>query len=221
MKKIHRIKPIAILLAAALTLLACDSSTLIAALGPTETPTRAPRATFTPKPEFTETPETSPTPEATAPPNATATRTRVPATRAPTARPAATAIPAPAFEWKQASHGSQGKCNAGPSTFEIKGRVHDGTAYVGGVTVVLLDKAGKTVATGVSRYPIELNPEFGISCFEVRNIFSYQLDASSGWFNGPLIVRLVRSKTDLTPISTDASISFTSSGGRWYIDWTK
>jgi len=202
-------------------LLACDAGNLIAFVSPTSTPTRTPRPTFTPRPTVTPTPEDTPTPAPTA------TLVPSPTTRRPaaTVRPATkapTAPPAPQFEWKQASHGNQGRCPAGPGTFEIKGRISSpGEGYVGGITVVLLGKSGKVIGKTTSRYPIELNPEWGVSCFEEKNMFNYQLDASAGWFDGPLTLRLVRSATDLTPISTDVKITFDASGGRYYIDWER
>lgn len=208
-----------------LATLACNAATEFLALtSPTETPTRTPRPTFTPRPVFTPTPEDTPTPETTEAPAASPTPTKRPVVtaRPATAKPVVpTAPPAPQFAWKQSSSADQGRCDAGPSVYEIAGRVHDGKAYVGGIHVVLIDKNGKVIAQTDSLYPINLNPESFVSCFAKQNINSYKLDASPGWFNGPLTLRLTRSATDLTPISTDVKINFDSSGGRYYIDWTQ
>lgn len=207
----------------ALALLACEAGNLVAMINPpTVTPTRTLRPTFTPRPAATDTPEDTATPEATDTPAAspTATKRVVVATRAPT-KPAATAPPPPPqFAWKVLSNDDKhGKCDAGPSTYEIKGRVWGPTDYAGGIHVVLLDNAGKVASQMDSRFPIELNPEWNVSCFESKNLFNYQLDASAARNNGPLTVRLTKSAGDLTPISPSATVNFDASGGRYYIDF--
>ncbi|MBI5651607.1 MAG: hypothetical protein HZC40_14365 [Chloroflexi bacterium] len=210
-----------------LALLACDAGTLIAMANPTTTPTRTPRPTFTPRAIATTTPEEPPTPEPTETSSASPTQTRrvvaTTASRPATAKPAApTAPPAPQFLWKQSSSGNQGRCDAGPGVFEIKGRINaPGKGYIGGVNAVALDKDGKIVAQFVSLgTDPPLNPEWSVSCFEEKNIFNYKLDVSAGRGNGPITLRLTRSANDLTPVSADLKIDI-SQGGRWYIDWTQ
>jgi hypothetical protein len=217
-----RVLTIGIVLVIALTLLACNMDTLTALVGPTTTPTptRTPRPTFTPRPSAT--PEASPTPEATATaaasptPTSRAAVTVRPATKAPTA-PAPTRSP---FIWRRRDNlDQQGMCPAGPGTFEVKGRIMQNNAYVGGIHIIALDSSGKVIAQMDSLYPEQMNPEWGVNCREAKNLFSYQLDVSAGRNSQPIIVRIVRSATDLTPISPDVAIQFGPEGGRYYLDW--
>ncbi|MBI5305059.1 MAG: hypothetical protein HY868_23205 [Chloroflexi bacterium] len=223
----NRVRVLLVLVLAALTVLACDTSSFVALLDQsTPTPTRTPRPTFTPRPSFTPTPEDTPTPEPTATSAASATPTRrgttAPVVKPPTAKPVTAPPPAPTFAWKQRQDMSaQGRCDAGPSVYEVKGRIHDGTDYVGGIHVVVLDKDGKVVAQKDSWPRDQMNLEWGVNCREEKNLFNYQLDISAGRSSGPLILRLTRSATDLTPISTDIRIDVDGNGGRWYLDWTK
>ncbi len=211
------------LVTVALVLLACEAGNLVALVNaPTATPTRTLRPTFTPRPVATDTPEDTPTPEATDTPAPSPTATKRVATAKPATPKPATAAPPPPpqFAWKVlANDGSHGKCEAGPGTYEIKGRVWGPSDYDGGIHVVLLDNAGKVVAQMDSRYPIELNPEWNVSCFESKNLFNYQLDASAARNNGPLTLHLTKSAGDLTPISPNATVTFDASGGRYYIDF--
>lgn len=211
------------LLIVAAILLACNLETFTALLpAGTATPTRTPRPTFTPR--ATPTPEESPTPEPTATTAASPTPTqRVvatarPAPKAPTAPPAP---PKPQFIWRRADNlAMQGLCPAGPGTYEIKGRIQQNGEYVGGVHVVALDSTGKIITQADSTPKEYLNPEWGVNCREAKNIFSYQLDVSAGRGNQPIIVRITRSASDLTPISPDVPVTFDASGGRFYLDWT-
>jgi hypothetical protein len=204
----------------ALTLLACNLETFTALLpAGTATPTRTPRPTFTPR--ATATQELPPTPEPTATSAASPTPTqRVVATTRPVTK-APPAPPKPQFEWRQNPDniGSQGLCPAGPGTYEIKGRIRRNNEYVGGVHVVALDSTGKIVAQTDSTPKEYLNPEWGVNCREEKNLFSYQLDVSAGRNNQPIIVRITRSASDLTPISPDIPIRFEADGGRYYLDW--
>lgn len=204
-----------------LTLLACNLdtvTTLVARATTTPTSTRTPRPTFTPY--YTATPEPTATPEVTATrapsftPTARAVVTARPATKAPTAPPA------PQFPWRRRDNlDQQGMCPAGPGTFEVKGRIMQNNQYVGGIHIIALDSTGKVIARMDSLYPQQLNPEWGVNCRESKNMFNYQLDVSAGRGNQPIIVRIVRSSTDLTPISPDVAIQFGSEGGRYYLDW--
>ncbi len=213
------------ILSLALMALACDAGTLVALVRPpTETPTRTPRPTFTPRPSVTDTPEDTSTPQATDTPEASSTPTRRAVVATP--RPAATKIPAPPpppqFAWQVKSNdGSHGKCATGAPTFQVKGRIFSGSDYLAGVHVVLLDKDSKVVAQGDSWGRDQMNLEFGVSCFEDKNLFNYQLDGTAGWFNGPLILRLTKSASDPTPISPNVPITWDASGGRYYIDFVQ
>ena len=110
-------------------------------------------------------------------------------------------------------------CPAGPGTYEVKGRIRRNDDYAGGVHVVLLDSTGKIISQMNSTPKEYLNPEWGVSCFEEKNLFSYQLDGSAGRMNQPFTVRITRSASDLTPISPDIKITFGPDGGRYYLDW--
>jgi hypothetical protein len=209
---------------AAMVLLACDAGTFVAMVNPpTPTPSRTPRPTFTPRPAETETPQPSLTPAATDTPEASPTPTKRAATaRPPTPRPAATVPPAPVLAWTVKSNdGTHGKCPTGAPVYEIKGRVFAGSDYLGGVHVVLLDHSGKIVTQINSWGRDQMNLEFGVSCFEEKSLFNYQLDGTAGWSSGPLTLRLTNSAGDLTPISPDVPITWDASGGRYYIDFVK
>lgn len=224
----NRVRIMLVMMFAALTLLACDTGTFVSMLNrATPTPTRTPRPTFTPRAVATPTPEDTPTPEPTATsaasPTATRRATTAPVVKPPTAKPVVVAPPpAPTFAWKQrADQSMQGRCDAGPGVYEVKGRIHDGTDYVAGINVMVLDKDNKIVAqkTSVSRQ--EMNLEWGVNCREEKNLFNYQLDISAGRATGPLVLRLTRAPNDQTPISPDIRIDIDANGGRWYYDWSK
>lgn len=104
--------------------------------------------------------------------------------------------------------------------FEIKGRIWSST-YIGGIHVVVLDKSGRIAVQTDSWGPESMNPEWGVSCFEEKNSYNYQMDISAARESGPLTLRLTNGKNDPTPISTDVQINIPSGGGRWYIDWVK
>jgi hypothetical protein len=209
----------------AMGLLACEATNIVAFLNqPTETPTRTPRPTFTPRPSETSTPEDTPTPEATDTPEASPTSTkRAVIVRSPTPKPTTPPQPTtPQFAWHQDPNtGNQGWCDAGPSVFEVKGRTVSGGDYVGGIHVVVIDRDGKVINQMDSLYRIQMNLEEHVNCREVRSLFSYQLDFSAARNNGPMTVRLTKSATDLTPISTDIKFDVDSSGGRWYYNFVK
>jgi len=221
---LNRVRGMLVILLAALTLLACDTSTFVSLLNrSTPTPTMTRRPTFTPRPAATPTPEDTPTPEPTATTAASPTPTRRPVVvatpRPPTAKPPV-APPAPVFAWKQSPSGNQGRCDAGPSVYEVKGRVHDGAGYTAGIHVMALDKDNKIIAQSDSWGPGQMNPEWGVSCFESKNNYNYQLDLSAGRNATGVRLRLTRGLNDQTPISPDVPIDLSTSG-RWYIDWTK
>lgn len=204
-----RVLMFSVFLVVALTILACDSETFSAFLEEgTATPTRTPRPTFTPR--ATSTPEDTPTPEVTPTLAASPTPTQRPTIRPATKAPATpTAVPKPQFEWKQSSSGNQGLCPQTDGTFEVKGRINaPGVGYVGGVHVVLTDKGGKIISQMDSLSPDQMNLEWGVSCFEDKNLFNYQLDATAGRGNQPMILHLTRSASDLTPISPDVKLDF-------------
>ncbi len=207
----------------AFALLACDAGEIVALVSPTTpTPTRTPRPTFTPRPQFSPTPESSPTPEVTDTPLPTiAAPTRPPTAKPVVVAPKPTSPPPPPQPQLFHRDPGQGMCTTGSPVFEVKGRIKIGSTWAEGVHVIALDKAGKVVAQTNSWGELQLNPEWGVSCFQEKNLYNYQMDVSAGWFNGPLTLRLTKSATDLTPISTDEKLTFDATGGRYYIDWVK
>ncbi len=204
-------------------LLACDASNVVAlVVKPTDTPTRTPRPTFTPRPSDTPTPEATATPAATDTPLASSTPTKRAVVATP--RPAATKPPAPPppppLPWHQSPNlDNQGLCPAGPGSFQVKGRIQENGQYTGGIHIVLFDSTGKVIDQMDSFYEIQMNLEEHVNCRETRNRFNYQLDASAGRMNQPMTLRIVKSATDLTPISSDVKLDFPPDGGRYYIDW--
>ncbi len=207
-----------------LALLACEVGNFVALVNPpTETPTRTPRPTFTPRPAATDTPEDTPTPDATNTPEASPTPTKRPVNtaRPVTPKPSATsAPPPPQFAWTvHANDDTHGKCSTGAPVYEVKGRIFAKNDYVGGAHVVLIDHSGKIIAQRESWGRDQMNLEWGVSCFETKNLFNYQIDGTAGWSNGPLILRLTKSAGDLTPTSPDVPITWDAAGGRYYIDF--
>ena len=208
----------------ALALLACEAGSLVAMINPpTATPTRTLRPTFTPRPAATETPEDTATPEATETLAESPTLTRRPTARPATPKPAGTATPAPPqFAWHQDPNVDiQGWCDAGPSVYEVKGRIMSGGKYAPAIHVVVLDRNGSMVAQMDSLFEEQMNLEEHVNCREVRNRFNYQLDVSAARFSGPLTLRLTKSAADLTPISTDIKFDVNENGGRWYYNFSK
>jgi len=115
--------------------------------------------------------------------------------------------------------GSQGLCPAGPSVYEIKGRIMLNGKYTGGIHVIALDSTGKITNQMDSLYEEQMNLEWGVNCREDKNRFNYQLDVSAGRMNQPFNVRITRGANDLTPLSADVQIRFEADGGRFYLDW--
>jgi hypothetical protein len=139
-----------------------------------------------------------------------------------TAKPTLTSPPPPpTFLYHQDPNTSnQGRCDAGPSVFEVKGRVINSGNYLGGIHVVILDNSGKIVNQQNTIEPIQMNLEEHVSCFEVRGRYNFQLDISASRNNGPMILRLTKAAGDLTPISNDISIPVdANAGGRWYFNF--
>lgn len=207
----------------AAVLLACDGGPLTAMISPpTATSTRTPRPTFTPRPTDTPTEVDTPTPDVTDTPEATPTETRRPVARA-TAKPTPPPAPTtPKFIYHQDANTSiQGRCDTGPSVFEVKGRVINNGNYQGGVHVVILGHDGKIVNQQDTIEPIQMNLEEHVSCFEVRGRYNFQLDISAGRMNSPMTLRLTRGAGDLTPISNDITFDVDPNvGGRWYYNFS-
>ncbi|MBI3913353.1 MAG: hypothetical protein HY327_04100 [Chloroflexi bacterium] len=200
----------------ALSLLACDSSTLVASLAATPTPTRTPRPTFTPQPEITDTPQPSPIPAATA----TSTRAVVTAApRPPTAKPAPTQVPAPQFTVQLTE---SYPCPQTSPVYEIAARIQDPNPpkrFVGGYVLEIRSPDGSFSKTGISVPSGQEYESFlgGTDC-KAQNFWYYNLkvDAAEVRGHAPFLARIVRSTTDRTPISADVTIDFMQPT-RWII----
>lgn len=199
-----------------LTILACDTSDVIALLGatPTPIPTRTPRATFTPRP-----PDETATPEATATVNKTPTRVAVATARPPTAKPATAAPAAPQFP---VTLTESYPCPQTAAVYEIAARIQDPNPpkrFLGDYVIEIrspdgsFNKIGLSVPSG-QEYATFLG---GTDC-RAANFWPYnvKIDAAEVRGQGPFLVRIVRSDKDRTPISADVTVDF-KQPTRWII----
>jgi len=217
------------------TFSACGGIPFVAQNSATETPTRrAARPTFTPKAkaspteeiepteEPTETEEPQPTDEPTAIP-ATVKPTKQAAAPKPTKPPAPTEPPKPKFSINITSQFicSQDGIN------EVVVNVKKGRALVEGVFFAAFDAGGRLLQDGAeknlitSTYPVSVSTAGNCrlsGSFENPVINNGKLDVADVVRRGtnPIIIRFVKSETDLTPISEDIRIDF-GTGGRYWI----
>lgn len=208
----------------ALTLLACEATNLVAMINPpTETPTRTPRPTFTPFPSDTPTPEDTATVAPTDTPEPSPTPTRravvVPASRpAPTKPPAAP--PKPQFAMNLIDGYS---CPQSGPVWQVIARVNRSTPpaiFLGGYTVALLSPSGQILKTDVTVPDGQQVNGLWINC-RVDKVFPYnsKIDAPDLRGQGPFIVRVIKSKTDPTPLSPDYTVNF-SQQAIWFVFFT-
>lgn len=214
---------------------ACNSVPFIAQNSATETPTRrAARPTFTPKAIASPTVELEPTepptetdePQATDEPTAvpvTAKPTKKPVTPKPTTPPQPTVPPKPKFSIAVTS---QFLCEQ-DGINEVVVSVKRGKASIEGVFFaafdlgghLLQDGAGKNLVT--STYPVSVSTAGNCKLsgsFENPVINNGKLDVVDAVRRGanPIIIRFVKSESDLAPISEDMKIDF-GKGGRYWI----
>lgn len=228
---------ILIVLAALASITACGGVPFVAQNEPTATATRRIRPTFTPKPRPTATKEVTPTdlPEPTdetAPTDEPPTNEPAPATKAPTKKPVApkptsppepTAVPKPQFAVNVTS---QYLC-AQPGIYEIAFNVKKGKAFAEGTAFAAFDSGGNLLRDGAEKelvsttYPASQST--GSNCrlsgsFDTPNVDNGKLDVGDAARRGvsPIIIRFVKSPTDLTPISADIPVNF-GEGGRYWI----
>jgi hypothetical protein len=214
---------------------ACGGVPFIAQNEPTATATRRIRPTFTPKPRPTDTPEVTPTDEPTetqVPETTTEPPTQVPVTKAPTKVPAAprpTKPPAPTEPPKPAfavTVTSQYLCEQ-DGIFEVALNAKKGKAFIEGLYFAAFDSGGRLLQDGAGKnlvsatYPASQST--GSNCrlsgsFDTPNIDNGKLDVGDAVRAGtnPIIIRFVKSATDMTPISPDITINF-GKGGRYWI----
>jgi hypothetical protein len=230
--------PALVTLSLALFAVGCGSVPFVAQVEPTATSTRAPRPTFTPKPRATptetEAPEPTEEPEPTLVEEPTAepeipTATSIAPTRAatrpprPTQPPQPTAPPAPQFTVNATS---KYMCPQ-EGIFEVTLNTKKGRAFVEGQWFAAFDMGGRLLQDGAGKdlksatYPPSQST--GSNCqqsgsFDSPNIDTGKLDVGDAVRQGinPLVIRFIRSETDLTPISPDFVIDF-GTGGRYWI----
>lgn len=214
----------------------CDSLPLIAPSNPTATPSRTPRPTFTPKPRITPTEiaelepteEPQPTEEPTFEPEPP-TATPRPATRAPTRRPQPpppTKPPEPTKPQFLVNPTSQYLCPQ-EGIFEVIVNAKKGRAFAGGLVFAAFDTAGNLLKNGAGQDMIAqtesaISISIGANCrveatFENPNASNGKIDVGDAVRAGinPIIIRFVRSRSDLTPISPDIRIDFGKGGQYW------
>jgi hypothetical protein len=214
----------AVVLVLALTLLACDTGNLIAFQNATATPTKTPRPTFTPQPSLTPTPEDTPTPlpavtdTPKVPPTATRrAATARPATKAPTVPPPP---PKPSFS---VTIDSGYFCDqANDPIWEVVARFNRSSdrAFAEGYVFGVFTADGRLLTT-TEVSPSNEYTERGIdiNCRAPKFYpYSVKKDVSQFRMQVPLIIRVVRSKTDLTPLSPDFKADF-AQPGRYFIEY--
>lgn len=218
--KSKRLFGIAGLLSLALLALACDAGSLVALVKPpTETPTRTLRPTFTPRPSATDTPEDTATPAATDTPEASPTATRRAVVATP--RPAATKPPAPPPPPQFPVSFQDGyMCPQSGPVWQVIARVNRSSPpaiFLGGYTVGLFSPSGALIKTDETVPDGQQVNGLWINC-RVDKVFPYnsKLDAPELRGQGPFIVRVIKSKTDLTPLSPDFKVDF-SQQSIWFV----
>lgn len=198
-----------------LAILACDTGSLVSLVSPTATRTKTPRPTFTPLPTSTSTPEDTPAPAATDTPNVPpsptkrATATVRPATPKPTVPPAP---PPPQFP---VTFQEGYDCSQGGPVYEIIGRINRSSSppiFLGNYVLALLSPDGRLLKTAESVPDGQQVMGLDINC-RVSKWYPYniKIDASEFRGQGPFIVRIVKSKTDATPLSADFPVDFSQS----------
>ncbi len=211
------------LFAAMLIVLACDTSSFIALNNPTATATRTPRPTFTPRPSPT--PEQSPTPEPTltvVPSPVPSPTQRVVATARPATPkpPAPTPIPAPTFP---VTLSDAYFCEQPQSpVWKITARVNRGNTsyFLGGYILGVFTADGKFLkASEPSAYDGNQTITIGGNC-RVAKWYQSNLEIDVTEFRAqlPLIVRIIKSKDDHTPLSKDFRADF-AVPGHYYIQY--
>lgn len=217
----------AVILVFALTLLACDTGNLIAFQNATATPTKTPRPTFTPQPSLTPTPqEDTPTPIPTVtntpkvPP--TATRGAVaprPATKAPPPPPPPPPKPSFSVTIDNAYFCDQGN----DPVWEIVARINRSSPpaiFLGGYVLGIFSADGRLLATTEPSVPDDqqiIGLNFNCRAYN-RYIYNVKKDVSQFRMQLPLIIRVIRSQSDLTPLSPDFKADF-GQPGRYFIEY--
>jgi hypothetical protein len=219
---------------------ACEAVPFVAQNQATATPTRRVRPTFTPKPRATPTeiepteepqPTDEPVQEATdepteAEPTDKPAPTQRPVTRAPAKPTNPPAPPPPSKPQFSVTATSKYMC-AQDGIFEVVVNAKKGRAFLEGLAFAAFDSGGRLVQNGAGKDLIGVTEpasvSIGSNCqvdasFDSPNISNGKIDVSDAVRQGvsPIVVKFVKSPTDLTPISADIPIDF-GAGGRYWI----
>ncbi len=217
----------AVVLVFALTLLACDSGNLIAFQNATATLTRTPRPTFTPQPSLTPTPQEdtpTPLPTVTETPKVPPTSTRRAATARPATKPPPAPPPAPPKPSYSVTIDNAYFCDQGNDpVWEIVGRINRSSPpaiFLGGYVIGIFTSDGRLLATTDPSVPDDqqiIGLNFNCRAYN-RYIYNVKKDVSQFRGQVPLIIRVIRSQSDLTPLSPDFKADF-AQPGRYFLEY--
>lgn len=211
-----KISPDTLALAFALlgiSLLACDLGLgnvgQISFGAPTPSRTRTPRPTFTVRVD-SPTPEDTATPLATDTPARTVTNTRAPVVVVRTATKPPAPPPPPSFPVKLVLSYGCGQ----DGIYEIIGSIRKpGSVFLGGYVLALMTPDGRILKKGVSVPDDQQIQGLDISCQRSGILpHNVKIDATEFRTSGQLIVRVIKSESDATPLSTNVTVDFASPG---------
>ncbi len=209
---------------AALVLLACDGGTLISFSSPTATRTRTRRPTFTPRPSLTPTPSDTETPSASETPNVSATPTKRPVATARPVTPKPTVPPPPPPPSFAVTIDAGYFCpQPNDPIWEIIARVNRASPpsiFLGGYVLGIYGSDGTRVGTSEPSVPNDQAVAgLDINC-RASKFYPYnaKVDVSAYRMHVPLTIRVLRSKSDNTPISPDFKADF-AEPGRYFVEY--
>lgn len=206
-----------------LALLACDTGSLVAFGNATPTRTRTPRPTFTPRPSETATPADTDTPAPTDTPTKppTATKAPVPTSR-PVTRQPTPVPPPPAPSFLVTLNKSYFCQQANDPIWEVIARINrTGSSYfLGGYALAVVSGDGRVLGAHTAGTNEEVVQDFDFNC-QVSGWYRYNVkyDVSEWRMQLPVTLRIVRSKTDTTPISPDFKADF-GQPGRYFLEYS-
>ena len=230
-----------------LAITACNSMPFLAQNDATGTPSRTPRPTFTPKPRPTDTPEVIDTPEVQdtetpegdvteTPENVDATPTNKPAAPpAATRKPQPTTPPQPTVPTFPITISDMFPCPQDgiyEVTVSVKKQGKPGhRPYAAGLYFAAFDQSGRLLQDGAGKNLIAVTGEessvsFGANCQREASRLhpdspNGKLDVGDAAHAGTtnMLIRFIKSPTDLTPISADMPVNFGTGARLWvYLD---
>ncbi len=214
MTSYHKLILVGALLLVLAAVLACDTGNLIAFQSATATPTRTPRPTFTPPPSLTPTPEEdtpTPLPTVTETPKVKPSATRSSQvvakqpTKAPTKPPAP---PPPSFPIRL----DEGYACPQPQDpiWKFTGRIQreSDKGWVEGYSLGVFTRDGRFLKASEPSAP-EPSLTLNGNCKAYNRYYSNaEVDVAEFRMQVPLVVRVIRSKTDHTALSPDFVADF-------------